>query len=236
VALLNGLVFFAISGDVTSYFYDFDDLPTALYDPATQTFLQAGVMKLLHEAGTATLLKDGRVLIAGGYHGDRILKSAEIYNPATTNPSPLAADMVLQRDLHRATLLRDGRVLITGGRTAGSWEPLVADTLAELFIPESTQGAVPRLWFDRSRYCAGDSWSLQAEAVQPVTAVQISGTWDETPWTVPSWAISDRDGTLASTGTFGGDTIGNYLIWIQAGGKVSNTVPISIENCSVHPD
>ncbi len=144
---------------------------------------------------------------------------------------------------HRATLLRDGRILITGGRTAHSNWPPIDDTLAELFVPENIQGAVPRLSLDRPRYCAGDSWFLQAEAVKPVAAIQISGTRDGTPWTVPNWTSSDQNGTVVASGTFGADTIGNYLVWIQADWKtlapwpaVSNSVSISIEDCSVHPN
>jgi len=240
VTLLNGSVLFAgsLGGTIPPYFFSDDGgRPSALYDPTTQTFLPAADMTLPHEAGTATLLKDGRVLIAGGYHRDNvpawvgISGDAEMYDPATGKSSSLSANMVRQRDVHSATLLRDGRVLITGGRTADSW-PGVTDTLAELFIPESTQGAVPRLSFDRTRYCVGDSWFLHAEAVRPFVAIQISGTWDETPWTVPDWAGSGQDGTLVTTGTFGAQTTGNYGIWIHDGGKVSNTVSIKIEDCS----
>src|SRR5262245_3740651 len=81
-------------------------------------FQQSPYMTLPHDAGTATLLKDGRVLVAGGYHGAVTpfafnFGSAELYDPATGKSSMLVADVVRRRDLHRATLLRDGRVLIT---------------------------------------------------------------------------------------------------------------------------
>jgi hypothetical protein len=122
-------------------------------------------------------------------------------------------------------LLRDGRVLITGG-----WP---GDATAELFVPESTQGAVPRVTLDWSRYCVGDSWILRAEAAAPSTPVQISGTFDGTPWTIPDWTTTGQDGSLLATGTYAANAVGDYTLWLYTGGKVSNTVPVSIDNCPV---
>src|SRR6476619_1053005 len=65
---------------------------------------------------TATLLMDGRVLVAGG-DADccyKALASAEIYNPATGMWSPTGA-MKVPRSYHTATLLPDGKVLVVGG-------------------------------------------------------------------------------------------------------------------------
>ena len=148
--------------------------------------------------------------------------------------------MVWGRDGHAATLLRDGRVLITGGRTTvpGSRQQLANPQVstAELFIPESTQGAVPRVTLDRSRYCAGDPWTLRADSIASLTSVQISGIRDGSPWTIPGWQTSGPDGTLVAAGTFGPDAVGNYTLWLYAGGKTSNSVSVKIENCSVHLD
>jgi hypothetical protein len=60
---------------------------------------------------TATLLPDGRVLVAGG-NGDA---TAEVYDPATGNWTP-AGTMRDERFHATATLLDSGRVLVTGGR------------------------------------------------------------------------------------------------------------------------
>lgn len=72
---------------------------------------------------TATLLLDGRVLVAGG-DGDGGA-SAEIYDPATGHWT-LAAPLALSRAGHTATLLPDGRVLVLGGHqtyVAPAWLP-----------------------------------------------------------------------------------------------------------------
>ena len=83
---------------------------------------------------TATLLKDGRVLVAGGQadrHGAP-LASAELYDPTTRSWGP-AGVMTTARYAHTATLLPNGMVLVAGGLSASN------DYLksAELFDPRT---------------------------------------------------------------------------------------------------
>ena len=78
---------------------------------------------------TATLLRDGRVLVAGGLGGprDRALSSAELYDPSTGEWTATGA-MVRARSDHQAVLLSDGRVLVIGvdGRDAELYDPTTA--------------------------------------------------------------------------------------------------------------
>jgi hypothetical protein len=81
---------------------------------------------------TATLLKDGKVLVTGGRdaHGS-ILATAELFDPATGRFAP-AGRMKSARESHTATLLNDGRVLLIGGDDGG-----VTLSTAELFDPST---------------------------------------------------------------------------------------------------
>ncbi|HCA81313.1 MAG TPA: hypothetical protein DEP53_16410 [Bacteroidetes bacterium] len=75
-------------------------------------------MNSARESHTATLLKDGRVLIAGGHRNRRaditVYSSTELYDPSTGRSS-VAGNMAARRHKHDAILLPEGQVLITGG-------------------------------------------------------------------------------------------------------------------------
>jgi hypothetical protein len=93
---------------------------------------------------TATLLADGRVLVAGGggdYTNREFQASAEIYDPQT-GTFRATGSMAEARTYHQANLLADGRVLITGG--FGDLAPLASaelyDPTAGIFSPAGTGG------------------------------------------------------------------------------------------------
>ena len=78
---------------------------------------------------TATLLPDGRVLVAGGQGGTTILATAQLFDATTGSFTPTGHMRTARRD-QTATLLADGRVLIAGGN--GATGPLAS---AELYDP-----------------------------------------------------------------------------------------------------
>jgi N-acetylneuraminic acid mutarotase len=80
---------------------------------------------------TATLLQNGKVLVAGGTDNDT-LSSAELYDPTSGTWSPTGA-LVTARYKHTATLLQNGKVLVTGGWNSNS----NSLSSAELYDPTS---------------------------------------------------------------------------------------------------
>lgn len=80
----------------------------------------AASMSIGRASHTATLLKNGKVLIIGGVgeHPWPFFDSAEIYDPAT-NTWFLTPKMSLPRVGHVAVLLNNGKVLVAGGSING---------------------------------------------------------------------------------------------------------------------
>ncbi|RSS58519.1 kelch repeat-containing protein [Streptomyces sp. WAC01280] len=114
---------------------------SALLDPAQGTWSQTGALGEPRRMHSLTVLRDGRVLAAGGITGTQAfpphtLASTEIYDPdaGTWTPAP---PMSGARYGHAATLLPDGRVLVTGGNRPRDTRTALTLTTAELFDPDT---------------------------------------------------------------------------------------------------
>lgn len=121
-----------------------------IFDPSTYqtTELPMGLTagRAFH---SATLLKDGRVLIAGGFGERGSLRSAEIYDPSKNKIEYINETYLREgRDLHQATLLQDGKVLITGGFNGLNPDPVDLvewyDPALNKFISSSARMSSPR--------------------------------------------------------------------------------------------
>src|SRR5207237_1745205 len=87
-----------------------------VYDPAAGRWSIIGRLNFRREKHTATLLPNGKVLVAGGYDAyiGSYLASAELYDPATGRWSTTGG-LNFGREKHTATLLPSGKVLVAGG-------------------------------------------------------------------------------------------------------------------------
>jgi large repetitive protein len=70
---------------------------------------------------TATLLPNGKVLVAGGNNGPPALSSAELYDPASGTWTATGS-LGTARGYHTATLLPNGKVLVAGGNNGPALE------------------------------------------------------------------------------------------------------------------
>src|SRR5262249_1389044 len=86
-----------------------------LYDPTPDNWSFATSLTTGRVGHSATLLGNGKVLVAGGTNSaGLILSSAELYDP-DVDSWQLTFQMPLSRTGHNAVLLPNGKVLIAGG-------------------------------------------------------------------------------------------------------------------------
>jgi len=103
-----------------------------LYYPNNGNWIATSAMVNARNHHTATLLTNGKVLVAGGQGSSAILSSVELYNPDTGKWASTNS-MRVPRAVHTATLLPNGKVLVAGGTTDG----INALSSAELYDPAS---------------------------------------------------------------------------------------------------
>ncbi|MCB1158986.1 MAG: kelch-like protein, partial [Leptospiraceae bacterium] len=87
-----------------------------IYDPQTGLFTHVSDMKVVRSDHTASLLKDGRVLIVGGTRYYDNEKTTEIYDPQTGTFTP-GPPTINKHANHTADMLPDGKVIIIGNGT-----------------------------------------------------------------------------------------------------------------------
>jgi Kelch motif/Galactose oxidase, central domain len=106
-----------------------------LFDPDSGTWTATGSLtRLRREGSTATLMRDGKVLVTGGLGRVNDPASAELYDPSSGSWTA-TRNMKVRRTSATATVLADGRVLVVGGASYDR-DPTPLAT-AELYDPIS---------------------------------------------------------------------------------------------------
>jgi len=104
----------------------------SLDNPATQTWIVTGSLNTARDEHTATLLPNGKVLVAGGIDiGSTNTATAELYDPASKSWTATGS-LNDERSYFTTTLLPDGKVLVAGGDSKEGER-----TSAELYDPAS---------------------------------------------------------------------------------------------------
>ncbi len=111
-----------------------------LYDPATGRFTATGNMISGRHSHTATLLSNGKVLVAGGFNWTTPLATAELYDPEAGTFASTGNSMATARATHAATLLPSGKVLIAGGEVMGPDGYFTTTAGAEVYDPAARRG------------------------------------------------------------------------------------------------
>jgi hypothetical protein len=147
-----------------------------LYDPATGTWSSCQVAPNADCPGnlnegraehTATLLPDGKVLVAGGASNDEMRKRAELYDPSTGDWS-FTRTLDDGRTGHGAALLPDRRTLVSGGGGPDFQNVLDSAELFEFPAPERLDLPAPTPpWLSAERMSGvrGVSYGEKLQAV-----------------------------------------------------------------------
>jgi len=102
-----------------------------LFDPASGSWSPTtGEMHFVRVGDSATLLDDGRVLVAGGEGPNSLIVQSELYVPRTEQWL-LGPSLHTARWVQSAVRLADGRVLVAGGLDA-QFQPIAS---AEIYTP-----------------------------------------------------------------------------------------------------
>jgi hypothetical protein len=155
------------------------------------SFINTGAMTIGRDYATATLLPDGKVLVAGGWNGSALTNEADIYDPvagAWTNTRP----MTTNRAHHAAVLLTNGTVLIIGGLFS-SGNPLSS---SEIYDPATG------VWTATTNSLPNPCWDHTATLLSSGKVLVAGGNINVSPYFLSSAALYDPStGAWKATGS-----------------------------------
>jgi hypothetical protein len=189
---------------------------------------------------TATLLNDGRVLIAGGSDANAglvhsITNTAEIFDPATETFSLVSATMSWPRVNHCAVTLADGHILLIGGWATWdgiSWNDAGPpnldefDPVASSFTSHSITGPLPNS--DSNGETRPECFPLSEDRVFINTDRSGPMLLDTVSWTTREIQLSGVSADYKAVYSSAAQTP-DGKVWI-AGGQVSELENITLSD------
>jgi large repetitive protein len=237
--LANGKVLVAGGSFFDNNAFTSTNMPNAeIYDPATGVWSTVNSMSTARGAHTATLLRNGKVLVAGGYSSNT-LASAEVFDPAT-GAWTSTGTMPSARGSHSAVLLPNGKVLVAGGAngdsvaTAALYDPVANSWTAANPMAYKRQSLAMNLLPNGKVLVSGGWYQLtvytNAEIFDPAT-----GVWSATVpnnfkrFGATSTVLGDGRVLLAAGSDQSGfDTVGvaSTEVYDSTAGSFSSTSPM----------
>ena len=200
-----------------------------LYDSATGVFSGTGNLTTYRGDHSATLLANGKVLIAGGANQDPTgtgLASAELYDPSIGTFTQTGS-MAVGRFLHTATQLQNGKVLIVGGALTSTSDPVAT---AEVYDPATgvfsmtgemataREQHTATLLADGRVLIVGGTTSMGTGDLHPTASVEV---YD------PSTESFSITGSMAEARTFHTATLlPSGKVLVAGGGEENSTVEV----------
>lgn len=173
-----------------------------IFSPASGTWQAVASLSVTRHAHTASVLSDGRIMLAGGDDGGgQRHNSVEIFDPHSGSWS-LTAAMIDARSSHSATVLDNNTILVAGGFSSSA----TSLASAELFVqndPPDCSVARPNhdnLWPPNHKFVPIELIGVMDPDGDPVV-VTINSIFQDEPINAPGSGNTSPDGQGVGTST-----------------------------------